>query len=375
MNSVIRDTNDDRDDANSLNSKFEETSLQHSSPAPEDLDSDADSTSADVGDIDEERAEYDDFSPSGTKRKRDDLEPEPELVEHIITMPSKAKPKFYAIRQGHEPGIYTDWAVAEEQVRGFPGCVFKSFKTREEADAYLKDDDAHAASEPPPKKKKRIMPNARENGDLEDYAGPGLDALPPDAEDGFDPRIKLNPETGKLEYKKAAERDAATIQTTGIDPNATIHVWTDGSTLSNGKADSVGGIGIWFGPKDKRNVSSPLPGSKQTNNRAELTSILRTFPLIPPNQPLTIHTDSQYAINCLTKWHQTWSLNNWTNAAGKPVENRDLIEQILGVIGERRRVGRVETRLEWVRGHEGDVGNEGADGLAVGAAREAQRMG
>ena len=45
--------------------------------------------------------------------------------------------KYYAVRQGRVPGIYRSWPDCQDQVRGFKGAQFKSFKTEEEAQAYL----------------------------------------------------------------------------------------------------------------------------------------------------------------------------------------------------------------------------------------------
>ena len=57
------------------------------------------------------------------------------------------------------------------------------------------------------------------------------------------------------------------------------YVYTDGSCYNNGKKNAVSGIGIFFGPNDKRNVSKTIEG-KQTNNTAELTAIIETYSII-----------------------------------------------------------------------------------------------
>ena len=46
-------------------------------------------------------------------------------------------PKFYAVVIGREPGVYTDWPTAQKQVSGFKGAIFKSFATREQAQAFI----------------------------------------------------------------------------------------------------------------------------------------------------------------------------------------------------------------------------------------------
>ena len=85
---------------------------------------------------------------------------------------------------------------------------------------------------------------------------------------------------------------------------------------------------------------------------------------------MTIVTDSQYAINCVTVWYINWRNNGWKTAAGKSVENKDIVENILCKIEER---GFLESRtlFEWIKGHDNDPGNEAADRLAVGGARSA----
>lgn len=45
--------------------------------------------------------------------------------------------KYYAIKNGKSPGIYTSWDEAKAQVHGFKGAIYKSFKTKEEAENYM----------------------------------------------------------------------------------------------------------------------------------------------------------------------------------------------------------------------------------------------
>lgn len=57
--------------------------------------------------------------------------------------------KYYAVKAGKEPGIYRDWDSCKAQVHGFKGAIYKSFKTEEEAMAFMgevseeKDDKAY----------------------------------------------------------------------------------------------------------------------------------------------------------------------------------------------------------------------------------------
>ena len=45
--------------------------------------------------------------------------------------------KFYAVKNGRIPGLYTTWDECKAQVDGFSGPVFKGFETREEALSFL----------------------------------------------------------------------------------------------------------------------------------------------------------------------------------------------------------------------------------------------
>lgn len=52
--------------------------------------------------------------------------------------------------------------------------------------------------------------------------------------------------------------------------------------------------------------------------------------------------------------------------------NKDIVVKIRKLVDERDERGSL-TKLTWVRGHEGDVGNEGADGLAVGGSKMSRK--
>ena len=142
-----------------------------------------------------------------------------------------------------------------------------------------------------------------------------------------------------------------------------LRVYTDGSSLRNGTPGARAGVGVYFGPRDPRNVSEALRGSRQTNQRAELTAVLRALEITPRHRDVTIYTDSQYSIKCVTDWYKNWVKNGWKNAAGKSVENKDLIGNIREMMEEREKLGR-GTFFVWVKGHANDMGNEAADKLA-----------
>jgi ribonuclease HI len=113
-----------------------------------------------------------------------------------------------------------------------------------------------------------------------------------------------------------------------------------------------------------RNVSEPLKGEVQTNQRAELTAIQRALEIVPRDRDIYIYTDSNYSIKCCTVWYVNWQKNNWMTTQHEPVMNKDLVLAIRALIDERNAKG-AKTNLEWVKGHDKNLGNEAADKLAV----------
>ena len=122
-------------------------------------------------------------------------------------------------------------------------------------------------------------------------------------------------------------------------------------------------------PAVGRNISETLPGPRQTNQRAELTAILRALQIVPRNRDVSIVSDSRYAIDCVTVWHVNWRKNGWKTSAGKAVENKDLVESVLAKIEERNSLA-VQTTFEWIKGHANHPGNVEADKLAINGARK-----
>lgn len=123
----------------------------------------------------------------------------------------------------------------------------------------------------------------------------------------------------------------------------------------------------------RRNVSDPLLGEKQTNQRAELSALRRALEIVPIDRSVRIYSDSNYAIKCVTEWYKKWITNGWKSSAGKDVDNKDIIKPIRILIEHRELCGSV-TEIYWVKGHDKNVGNIGADKLASDAAKKAQVM-
>ena len=83
-----------------------------------------------------------------------------------------AKIKFYAVRKGFTPGVYTTWAEAEKQVKGFIGAEHKSFDSYEAADAWIcgRDNAADEVKELLAKGLTVVYTDGSSNGDAYSYA-------------------------------------------------------------------------------------------------------------------------------------------------------------------------------------------------------------
>jgi ribonuclease HI len=105
-----------------------------------------------------------------------------------------------------------------------------------------------------------------------------------------------------------------------------------------------------------------------TNNQAELTAVLQFFRATAHlDDDLLILCDSQYVINCVTKWMPGWKRKGWRKADGKPVMNVELLREIDDELPGRR------YRFEWVKGHANHPLNEAADARARAVSEAFQR--
>ena len=137
-----------------------------------------------------------------------------------------------------------------------------------------------------------------------------------------------------------------------------VHVYTDGACKGN---PGRGGWGAWlkYGERTRE-----LFGGEEhtTNNRMELTAVIRALEALNRQCVVKLHTDSQYVQKGLTEWLPNWIRRGWKTAAGQPVKNQDLWERLHSA------ALRHKVHWRWVKGHAGHVDNERVDKLARKAA-------
>jgi ribonuclease HI len=148
-----------------------------------------------------------------------------------------------------------------------------------------------------------------------------------------------------------------------------MNIFTDGS-YKNKK----GGIGVFFGINDQRNISEPLTCAKVTNQVAELTAVSRALDVLIEHKCtgiIYIYTDSKYVIGIFTDWIKEWIKNDWKRGVKgtQDVLNKELILSIyqklknFTIIFKHVRAHQVEPSKDYVN-YEKWYGNNQADLIA-----------
>lgn len=103
-----------------------------------------------------------------------------------------------------------------------------------------------------------------------------------------------------------------------------------------------------------------------TNNIMELTAAIEALIYVTHHHSpdkVTIRTDSQYVVKGMNEWVENWISRGWRTSANKPIKNKELWWELYELTTSLRKKD-IRVDFEWVRGHDGDQGNELADGLA-----------
>jgi ribonuclease HI len=212
---------------------------------------------------------------------------------------------YYAVHIGKEKGIFNTWDECKSKVIGYPNSRFKKFKLKKNA--------------------KFFVENGYTNED----------------KNKFDDEYKLSE----------------------LNNNDNIfNIYTDGSLIKKNDKKYCG-YGIYI-PKLNKKISKPLKG-KKTNNRAELTAIIKSFKYFNDEDGdiIKIYTDSKYSILIFTSTGEKYKNNNFKNNYDEDIPNKDLVIKALKL------KNKYNFEIHHVKSHtnntdEHSIGNKIADELA-----------
>ncbi len=136
----------------------------------------------------------------------------------------------------------------------------------------------------------------------------------------------------------------------------TVVLYTDGACSGNPGPGGWGAI-LAYNGREKE-----LSGGEDstTNNRMELTAVIRGLEALREPCIVELYSDSKYVIDGLEKgWARSWQRRGWVKSDKKPALNPDLWERLLALTQQH------QVRCHWVKGHAENPKNNRCDQLAV----------
>ena len=134
----------------------------------------------------------------------------------------------------------------------------------------------------------------------------------------------------------------------------TVEIYTDGACRGN---PGPGGWGVvLIAGKRRKTLHGGEP--ETTNNRMELMAAIKALNALNGDQAVVLHTDSKYVMDGINAWLPNWKQRGWKTSKKKSVKNQDLWQAL------DEAVQRHDIKWVWVKGHDGNPGNEEADTLA-----------
>jgi len=146
-----------------------------------------------------------------------------------------------------------------------------------------------------------------------------------------------------------------------------VELYTDGACSGN---PGPGGWALILRHPESGKELEQSGGEKETtNNRMELTAVIRGLELLNRASHIDLYTDSVYVGKGLSQWIVNWKANGWKRKVGRrfePVKNEELWRQ-LDHLSQQHTLC-----FHHVRGHSGHRENERCDEMAVEATRKVQ---
>ena len=141
-----------------------------------------------------------------------------------------------------------------------------------------------------------------------------------------------------------------------------IEIWTDGACSGN---PGPGGWGVVIDGYGDERIELYGSDADTTNNRMEMLAAIEALKAIELGPTILLHTDSKYVMDGINDWIHGWKRRGWKTASKKPVKNKDLWIELDEINSKH------DVTWNWVKGHDGNEGNERGDALARLGAEEA----
>jgi ribonuclease HI len=142
-----------------------------------------------------------------------------------------------------------------------------------------------------------------------------------------------------------------------------VEIYTDGACSGNPGPGGWGAV-LSYDGHEKEIYGGESEAT--TNNRMELMAAIRALESLKRPVSVRLHTDSTYVRSGITSWLASWKRNGWRTASKQPVKNADLWQRLELAVEQH------EVQWLWVKGHNGNEGNERADALANRGVEEAR---
>ena len=262
----------------------------------------------------------------------------------------------------------------ESKVKGFKGASFKKFKTHQDAQSFMEGERKFFGSSNVKKRKKpnihfvEKLESLQKSENKEDEVGnceleEDLFMNLPEYSDDEPSTSSTQRKKLRIEFK-APESTSEKLYNDYLfqeDSNGFVHVYTDGSSIGNGKLTASAGLGVYFGEEHKLNASEPVIG-RATNNVGEIQAAIKAIEVAQNCgiKRICIFTDSQFLINSACKWMSTWKKKGWKLASGKAVVNQEDFKRLDELIESDNLL----IKWSYIPAHKGYKGNEEADRLA-----------
>lgn len=188
--------------------------------------------------------------------------------------------QYFAVHCGEKTGVFDSWAEIKPLVSGYPNAKFKKFTNQADAEQYVKTGN-----------------------------------------------ITKQIEQTQIEQKQVEQKP--------MEENMSYNIYTDGAYSSKTKRC---GVGVAFDPPFQACAIAKTLSNNSTHQQAEIDAIVSALwtikKVIKSQESITIWTDSEYAIKCMTIYVYNWQQNGWVTANLNPVKHRRLIERGVELLAE-----------------------------------------